>query len=437
MPSLLRCPALIVSAPSSGQGKTMFTAALARYHQKQGRRVQLFKIGPDFLDPMILSKAIEQPVQQLDLWMMGEAHCRHLLFEAAENADLIIIEGVMGLFDGKPSTADFARLFKIPVVILIDVRGMGETCHAVGYGLTHFCPELHCLGIIANGIASTRHGDILLRGFHPEVDYLGGFPYMQECVLPDRHLGLVQAAEIDDFDARINTAADAIASAELGLMPGTVQFQDADAGQPPLLLENITIAIGRDSAFSFIYEDNLKLLKEMGARLLFFSILHDDHIPECDAIYLPGGYPELHLRTLSSNNNMKHSIRRHHQAKKPIYAECGGMMILFDNIIDTNGESESMTALLPGSISMQKTFVALGYQYFPFSQGELRGHTFHYSQLQTPLKPALQAKRKDNSESGEAMYVLDNLRASYVHCYFRSCLEAAASLFLPEPLLIS
>jgi len=426
-----QCPALIISAPGSVQGKTIFSAALARYHCKQGKRVKVFKMGPDFLDPMILSEACGQPVYQLDLWMMGEDYCRHLLYQAAQDADLIIIDGVMGLFDGTPSTADLAQLMNIPVVALVDVLGMSQTCHAVGYGLSHFRPGLPFLGIVANGVNNARHGEILLNSFHPEVEYLGALPYMHESVLPSRYHGAMQIEDIEDLDLRIESAAEAVGAADLGIVPQPVQFQDVEVKALPLLLKNITIAVARDHAFSFIYPDNLHCLEEMGAGLVFFSPLEDDSLPDCDAIYLPDGYQELHLSALANNNNMKESVRKHHEAQKAIYAECGGMMFLHDNVIDLRGNSEAMIGLLPGNIIMQRRLMAFGYQSFLFQEKELRGHTFHYSKLQTLLTPYTQAKIKDSNEPGEALFEVGHLRAGYLHCYFRSYPEAAAALFLP------
>lgn len=369
MTAVRRCPALIISAPGSVQGKTIFGAALARYHCKQGRRVKVFKMGPDFLDPMILSKACGQSVHQLDLWMMGEDYCRHLLYEAAQDTDLIIVEGVMGLFDGDPSTADLAQLMDVPVVALIDVLGMSQTFHAVGYGLSHFRAGMPFLGIIANGVTTAKHAEMLLNSFHPEVDYLGALPYMHDSVLPSRYHGQMQIEDIEDLDARIDTAAEAIASADLGIVPEPVQFRDGELSEPPPdLLKDMTIAVARDRAFAFIYQDNLNLLEKMGAHLTFFSPLQSDRLPDCDAVYLPGGYQELHLRALANNNNMKQSIRKHYEAGKAIYAEGGGMMYLLDGITDLQGNSEAMVGLLPGSITMQRKLMAFGYQSFIFRE---------------------------------------------------------------------
>ena len=195
------CPALIISAPSSGSGKTTITAAIATYHRLQGKDVRVFKTGPDFIDPMILTKASGNPVYQLDLWMVGEQNCRELLFEAAQQADLILIEGVMGLFDGDPSTADLSLFFDIPVLAIIDGSAMAQTFGALALGLQQYKPELKFAGVIANRIASERHAEMIRDSVPKSIGFFDVFMRDNEVSLPERHLGLVQADELHDIDA--------------------------------------------------------------------------------------------------------------------------------------------------------------------------------------------------------------------------------------------
>jgi len=218
------CPALFITAPGSNHGKTTITAALARYHVEQGRKVRVFKSGPDFLDPMILERACGQPVYQLDLWMMGEAECRRLLYEAALEADLILIEGVMGLFDGEPCSADIAELFSVPVLAVIDATGAAQTVGAIAYGLANYRTKLLFSGVLANNIASPRHNEMILHGMPPDLHYFGGIPRDSQFVLPERHLGLVQAEEVLDLDSRMLAAATAIAQTGLANLPEAVEF---------------------------------------------------------------------------------------------------------------------------------------------------------------------------------------------------------------------
>lgn len=424
------CPALFITAPGSNHGKTTITAALARYHVEQGRKVRVFKSGPDFLDPMILERACGLPVYQLDLWMIGESECRRLLYEAAQEADLILIEGVMGLFDGDPCSADIAELFSVPVLAVIDARGAAQTVGAIAYGLANYRPNLLFAGVLANNVASTRHNEMILQGMPPDLRYFGGMPRDNRFVLPERHLGLVQAEEVHDLESRMSSAAAAIAATGQADLPEAVEFAIPDLKAPPQLLSGIRIGIARDTAFSFIYAANLDLLRAMGATLVFFSPLADAALPDVDSIYLPGGYPELHLQSLQDNRAMKAALQTHFQQGKPIYAECGGMLYLLESLTDKAGNCGDMVGLLPGHAIMQNRLKGLGYQSAPMPGGLLRGHTFHHSLIETPLAPAASGERVQNTSEGEAIYQLNRLTASYLHCYFASNPIAAAQLFL-------
>ncbi|QIK37590.1 cobyrinate a,c-diamide synthase [Caldichromatium japonicum] len=432
------CPALFIGACASGQGKTTIVAALARHHRRQGRRVRVFKTGPDFLDPMILERASGAPVEPLDLWMVGEALCRRKLYEASGEADLILIEGAMGLFDGAPSGADLAAAFGIPVLALIDARGMGQTLGAVAMGLMHYgaAKGIEFWGISANRVASARHAEMIAAGMPPELPYLGPIPRL-EAVLPSRHLGLVQAAEIPELDARLAAAADQIQDLALARLPEPCRFvpPTQPAGGTTLLpaetkaLQGLRIAVARDLAFAFIYPENLKLLQALGAELIFFSPLADQCI-EADAIWLPGGYPELHLTELAANRAMKQSLHAHARAGRPIYAECGGMLYLLERLTDHQGQTAELIGLLPGEGQMQGRLAGLGMQSLVLPQGELRGHSFHHSTMRTPLAPVSFGRRQAGGQPGEPFYHCGPIRASYLHLYFPSAPRTAAELFM-------
>ncbi|MFZ2171534.1 MAG: cobyrinate a,c-diamide synthase, partial [Methylococcaceae bacterium] len=375
------CPALLITAPGSNHGKTTITAALARYHVNQGRKVRVFKTGPDFLDPMILEHACGQPVYQLDLWLVGAAECQRLLYEAALDADLILIEGVMGLFDGDPCSADIAGHFSVPVLAVIDAAGTAQTLGAIAYGLANFRQDLSFAGILANNIASARHSEMIMQGMPSSIRYFGGMPRDKQYVLPERHLGLVQAEEVSDLEARISAAAAAIASTELTALPEAVAFVQPESAALPNKLSGVRIGVARDSAFSFIYPANLDVLSAMGAMLVFFSPLADAVLPAVDSLYLPGGYPELHLQTLQNNLAMKAALQEHFRQGKPIYAECGGLLYLLESISATApcvalppasmqstnkaGECGNMVGLMPGRAVMQNRLQGLGYQSAP------------------------------------------------------------------------
>lgn len=424
------CPAMLISAPASGQGKTTITAALAYYHRKQNRKVRVFKTGPDFIDPQILSFACGQPVYQLDLWMMGEAHCREMLYRAAAEADIILIEGVMGLFDGDSSSADLAQTLGVPVAVVIDAGGMAQTFAAVSYGLAHYRGNLPFAGVIANKVGSPGHAKLLEEALPENMPLLAAMAKDNAVGLPSRHLGLLQADEIGDLDLRLALAADLLSSIAPCRLPEPVAFAPITTIPPPRLLAGIRIAVARDAAFSFIYQANLDCLQAMGAELTFFSPLADLVLPEADSIYLPGGYPELHLQALADNVAMKQAMQSHHQAGKPIYAECGGFLYLLERLTDKDGHAAAMAGLLPGSAQMQKRLVNLGMHSLQLEQGEIRGHSFHHSQLETALQPFIASHPQRNRSRSENFYREGSLQASYLHLYFPYNPQLAAELFL-------
>ncbi|PKM33885.1 MAG: cobyrinate a,c-diamide synthase [Gammaproteobacteria bacterium HGW-Gammaproteobacteria-12] len=425
------CPALLIAAPASGQGKTTVTAALARLHTRQGRRVRVFKCGPDFLDPMIHARASGAPVYQLDLAMVGEAESRRLLWQAAGEADLILIEGVMGLFDGKPSAADLARHFGVPVLGVIDGAAMAQTFGALAHGLATFQPDLPFAGVLGNRVASTRHGEILRDALPSNIRWFGALPRSAAVELPSRHLGLVQAAELADLDARLDAAADALAASANVDLPPAVSFAAPQFDALAPLLTGVRIGVARDAAFAFLYQANLDLLQVLGAELHYFSPLADRELPAVDSLYLPGGYPELYLAELEGNQAMAAAIRAHHQAGKPLLAECGGMLYLLDELRDKQGASGRMLGLLAGSAALQPRLTALALQQVTLPEGELRGHSYHHSRLDSPLEPLARGRCPNGKPVAEAVYRLGRLTASYIHFYLPSNPEAAAALLCP------
>jgi len=424
---------MLIAAPASGQGKTTVTAGLARYHRECGRRVRVFKTGPDFIDPMILERASGNPVHPLDLWMVGEEACRARLSKAAEEADIILIEGVMGLFDGTPSSADLAQCFGVPILLTVDARAMAQTFAAVVHGLTSYRQELHFAGVIANRVGSPGHGELLRRCVAAEPAFRAALLRNPAVEIPSRHLGLLQAAEVEDLEQRLAAAATAVGETEAVALPEPVTFEAASAAEAPRLLEGQRIGIARDEAFSFLYAANLELLNALGAELTFFSPLHDSELPPVDSLYLPGGYPELHLEGLAGNHRLRTAIARFARNGGVVYAECGGMLYLFENLRDKHGREAELVGLLAGSALMQSRLSGLGMQSLTLPEGELRGHTFHHSILESPLAPWTRGQPQGSSAQGEAVYRVGSVIASYLHLYFPSNPEAAARLFLEQP----
>lgn len=422
-------PAALISAPGSGQGKSMVTAALARLHRNAGRRVRVFKNGPDYLDPMVLEKASGQPVYQLHPWMTGEAECRWRLAEAAAEADLVLVEGSMGLFDGDPSSADLAVLGGLPSIPVIDAAGMAQTFGAVALGMARYRDDVAVREVIANRIGSARHGEMLAESLPEGIRMLGAVPRHEAMDIPDRHLGIVQAEEIDDLEQRLDAAAELLVEAGLDRLPEPVTIRAERPASPPQSLAGRRIGIAQDRAFAFIYPANRDLLRAMGAELVFFSPLDDERVPDVDALWLPGGYPELHAARLAENHGMLESIRAHHEAGRPILAECGGLMACMESLVDADGGSHAMLGLLPGRSVMAGRLMGLGIQSLAFEQGALKGHTFHHSRLEPEATPVAHTRRQRFDSAGEAVFVSGSLTASYFHAYFPSCPEAVATLF--------
>lgn len=426
-------PVLMVSAVASGQGKTTVTAALARKLVNMGRKVRVFKCGPDFIDPMLLERASRAPVKSLDLWIVGREACRAQLAQAAMEADVILIEGVMGLYDGAPSSADLAKEFGVPVMAVIDAGAMAQTAGALVHGLRDYGP-VDLAGVIANRVGSPGHAAMVaasLRG----IPLFATLP-KQTRSLPERHLGLVLPNEVTDLDALLDELANQLTFDEAAWSSlRSTRLELGDALQAPTvapvipLLAGRTIAVARDAAFMFLYPANLETLQQLGAKLAFFSPLADQPVPaEADAIYLPGGYPELHAQRLSEAQQWQASMRSAHRDGMPILAECGGMMALAETLSDKEGIVWPMAGVLPGHVAMQARLAGLGSQALATPQGELRGHTFHYSAMQTAVAPHAHTVKHPSGAQGEAVYKAGALTASYFHAYFPSNPAAVAAM---------
>lgn len=423
------CAALFVAAPASGQGKTTVVAALARLHARQGRRVRVFKCGPDFLDPQIHAIASGSPCYNVDLWMCGEDDARWRLAAAAQDADLILVEGVMGLYDGAPTAAELAIRLGLPILAVIDGASMAGSFGAIAYGLKHYRPGTPLAAALANRVGSAHHASLLEASLPPDIAWYGHLPRDVDAALPERHLGLLPAAEIDNLAQRIERMADLLATTAAGQLPPPVSFAPVQAPRVAPLLAGKTIAVARDAAFCFLYPANLDCLSALGARLEFFSPLAASALPECDAVWLPGGYPELHATQLAANRALWSALVAHVDDGKPLLAECGGMMALFETLTDLEGRCHDGGGLLPGQVIMQKRLAALGMQQAELPEGQVRGHSFHYSRTATPLAVLARAMRPDGRQ-GEAIYRRQRLTASYMHFYFPSNPAAAARLFL-------
>ncbi|TEW56536.1 cobyrinate a,c-diamide synthase [Psychromonas sp. RZ22] len=432
------CPALFLAAPASGQGKTTITAAIARYFTVQGKVVRIFKTGPDYLDPQILAQASNAHVEQLDMWMAGENYCQQKLYEAAQQADLILVEGAMGLFDGEPSSADLAARFNIPIAIVMDVKGMAQTAAAVAIGLANFRDDYNCYGLIANNCSTDRHAQLIREALGDKLPLLACLKKDADIALPERHLGLVQASEVfDELEEKFTRSCDwlqdgvtrADSVSPLLTLPESVDFYAGETEQVGKLLSGKTIAIARDVAFSFIYQANTRLLEEMGATLVYFSPLTDTELPDADALWLPGGYPELYAGKLAANSALRAQIVEFYEAGKPVLAECGGFLYCLNELVDLEDQHHKMLGLLNGQGSMSGKRGCQGMQKAILPEGEIHGHAHHRSRAIMQIDAMGYGQRQRHPAPGEAIYRDKKLTASYLHLFFPSNPRLIADLF--------
>ncbi|MCP5163377.1 MAG: cobyrinate a,c-diamide synthase [Hahellaceae bacterium] len=434
--STVTCPALFLTAPASGQGKTTITAALARLLSRQGKVVRVFKTGPDYLDPQILQQASGQPVEPLDLWMAGEAYCRQKLYEAAQVADLILVEGVMGMFDGEPSSADLAARFNLPMAIVMDVKGMAQTAAAMVLGLASYRSDVSVIGLIANHCSSERHRELIANALPEHLPLLMHLARSEEVSLPERHLGLVQANEVaDELEQKFEAGADWLeAAGALNILAHCpeVIFAPGHIPAPKKELAGLTIGIARDTAFSFIYEANMQLLRDMGAQLVFFSPLTDRDLPSADALWLPGGYPELHARALSENVSLQQQIKAFFESDRPILAECGGFLYCLESLTDLEGQTFMMTGIMSGQGAMRGKRGCQGMQTAPLPEGPVKAHAHHRSRSDGTPEPIAFGQRQRHPAPGEAIYRVRHLTATYLHLFFPSNPDAITRIFCPK-----
>ncbi|MCP4791590.1 MAG: cobyrinate a,c-diamide synthase [Gammaproteobacteria bacterium] len=424
------CPALFLAAPSSGQGKTTITAALARYHRDQGRNVRVFKMGPDYLDPQILEQACGQAVTQLDLWMAGAEYCRQQFFLAAQTADLILVEGAMGMFDGEPSSADLAATFGIPIALVMDVKGMAQTAAAVALGLANYRDDVEVMGLIANNCGTERHAQLVRDALGDRMPLLASLARDEAVSLPERHLGLVQAEEVrEELEEKFNLGKAWLGEQAICDLPASIEFVAQDIVEPQPLLAGMRIGIAKDQAFSFIYSANTRLLETMGADLHYFSPIHDTQLPDLDALWLPGGYPELHAEKLAANHSMRQAIQAFHATGKAILAECGGLLYCLEDLTDLQENTWPMTAILAGQGAMRGKRGCQGMQAAMLPEGEVRAHAHHRSRSQNTPQPIAHGRRQRHPAPGEAIYRQQGLTASYLHLFFPSNPTAIAAVF--------
>ena len=446
-------PRLVIAGTSSGVGKTTVALAILAALRQRGRRAQAFKAGPDFIDPSHHSAATGRPSRNLDGWMLGADRNREIFLRAAADADISIIEGMMGLFDGSSpvneigSTAEIAKQLDAPVLLVIDGSAMARSAAAMVLGYAQFDPALKVAGVLFNRVSSDGHYTLLKAAVEKETDVVavGYLRPDQTVTIADRHLGLVMAMEkggSELYDRLATAAAETIDLDRIESLARSAEDLNPLPIPPPLRGRagvRVRIGVAYDPAFCFYYPDNLELLEAEGAELVPFSPLTDHAIPDDVAmLYLGGGYPELHGVALAENITMRTSIREFAGRGGTIYAECGGMMYLTQAIRDFEGRSHEMVGLFPAEAVMRKPGLTLGYRTVTLARPCIlgaagltaRGHEFHYSTLvlKEPLTHACGLTDVQGESKGPDGLSISNVVALYTHLHFSSQPQVAASL---------
>ncbi len=422
-------------------------------------RVQPFKVGPDFIDPMLHTRAAERPSRNLDGWMLGGNTNIEIFSRASKDADISIIEGVMGLFDGRDaltesgSTAEMAKLLAVPIVLVVDASAMARSAAATVHGFESFDAELNVAGIIFNNVGGAGHFDYLRRAVEAtcRARVLGWLPSCESIKLPERHLGLVvsdnllDAVRLDEMIGWVEGGLNLNALIELAgehspPQSSTVVEQNdykmTALGQKTGAARLARIGVARDHAFCFYYQDNLDCLVNLGAELVEFSPTTDRRLPEgIHGLYLGGGYPELHAAELSANESMRNDIARFAESRSPVYAECGGLMYLTEAIVTTEEHTYPMVGLFPTRARMKSRLAALGYVEVEGVNGSgwlhqneyVRGHEFRYSVIdEMPAHIARQYRVKTKEGVRLEGFVAGSALASYIHLHWGSCHEMAS-----------
>jgi cobyrinic acid a,c-diamide synthase len=448
---------LLIAGVSSGVGKTTFTLGLCAALRRRGLAVSVFKCGPDYLDPTYHRVASGRGVHNLDSWLMSGATLRASFSRHA--ADVSLIEGVMGLFDGaspttsRGSSAEIAKLLECPIALVCDASGMARSVAALAHGFMSFDPDVRIQALICNRVGSRSHLDLLRSALGaptptaaaalaadpgatraPTSLLLGGLCKNAATAFPERHLGLRTARELD-LTLAIEGWADQVegwcdVDGLLALARSAPPFQAPSATALPLApagAPSCRIGVADDAAFHFYYDENLALLERAGATLVRFSPLTDQSCGDVDGIYIGGGYPELYARQLSDNHPMLASLRAHAESGRPLYAECGGLMYLSDAIATLDGSVHPMLGLIPGQAVMAAKLRALGYVEVETRDESplgppgtrFRGHQFRYSHFEAPAEPARYAleivRSGDRRSEG---YGQGNVLGSYVHAHW-------------------
>ncbi len=452
----MKLPRLLIAGTHSGVGKTTVALTLLAGFRRQGRQVQPFKVGPDFIDPGHHQVACGRTSHNLDGWILTADSNQRIFRNAAQDANLSIIEGMMGLFDGSSpineigSSAEMAKLLKAPVLLVVDGSGMARSVAAMVFGFSNFDPDITIAGVVFNRIRSERHYQLLREAVElgTNVSVVGYIPSDSTLSIPDRHLGLRTALEGEGVGwytrlvqatsntldlSRVERLAQGACDWEEQVVPGGAEVSELFEEEP------CRIAVAYDPAFCFYYAENIALLEKAGGSVFRFSPMNDAKLPdEVDLLYLGGGYPEVYAARLAQNTTMRNSIAEFVRQGGVVYAECGGLLYLSKRLQDFDGKIYEMVGVIPSDVVMNRTQMTLGYREITLTKngvlGEkgmrIRGHEFHYSCLENSTNVNYEGKLSDaqgNHCRSDGIRV-KNVLALYTHLHFASYPHVSVAL---------
>lgn len=436
-------PRVVIAGTASGTGKTTIVSGILCALKKRNFSLSSFKIGPDYIDPSYHKFLGGAECHNLDSWLVGENEIPSIFYQASKNTDISIIEGVMGLYDGGrkgvSSTAEIAKILNAPVILVIDCKSMGASAAAVAVGFRDYDKDVNFAGVILNRLGSKSHENMIREAMEKaNIKIYGALHRDENLYLPERHLGLLPADENEQKDnliQKFSSIENEINIDEIiALAKSANSFKTLNFNSPKKTKKDVKIAVAKDEAFSFYYENSLSVLEEFGAKILFFSPLHDTKIPQCDGLILGGGFPEMFAEKLEANISMRETIKNAAGTGLPIYAECGGFMYLMESIIDLSGKSYNMTGVINKQSKMETKLQTVGYviaeqikdTILGNKQLKFHGHEFHFSvtDIDENNAPFMMEKMRTGKKY-LAGFANKNILGSYLHLHFRGEKEAA------------
>ena len=438
-------PRLVIAATQSGSGKTTITTGIIAALRRRGLIVQSYKIGPDYIDPGYHSLASGRSAHNLDSWLVSNDKLKEIFIQTSQNADIAVIEGVMGLYDGGrngiSSTAEIAKLLNAPVILVIDAKSMGASAAAVALGFREYDKDVKFAGVIVNRIGSDNHKKMIEEALSEiNIKSFGEIKRDNNLKTPERHLGLLPTSEneteelIKNIAGAINSQVNIDELIEIAKTAPALYFKNAPKFRIPNTTFRIKIAVANDEAFNFYYPESLRILESLGAERIKFSPLHDKNIPNVDGLIIGGGFPEMFAAQLEANISMRESIKTAVSKGLPTFAECGGYMYLMNEVIDFEGKSYKMVGAINNSAKMNNKLQMVGYVEAKLINDCILGkagdvfhaHEFHFSnELNNNGQSAFKCVKMRNDEKYFAGFVNDNIVASYLHIHFAGCVEAA------------